>query len=166
MDTSVIADSSRMNVTRKIAIFIADSSDSAVLPLLLCAVSSADYDSGTFARSHCRRQRHSEILLRGKQFGGEVASGISDGLGATDGHAPAKARAASKCQAPTLPNRYTKLPSGRWCPDGPGGEVRARLVTGMATCSVVNTGGLRSRRFRPRPRASLNTLSECPKPTS
>ena len=59
--------------TQKIAIFIADSSDSAVLPLLLCAVSSADYDSGTFARSHCRRQRHSEILLRGKQFGGEVA---------------------------------------------------------------------------------------------
>ena len=79
-------------------------------------------------------------------------------LGRTRGHrrpCPCDSTSRIQCQALTLLDRYTKLPSGRWCPDGPGGEVRARLVTALATCSVVNTGGLRSRRFRPWPPASL-----------
>jgi hypothetical protein len=51
-------------------------------------------------------------------------------------------------QAMTLLDRCTKLPGERWC-----GRARWRrqvsTVTALTTCSVVNTGRLRSRRFHP-----------------
>src|ERR1700737_5429263 len=113
-----------MNAPRRL-LLLADSSVIAALPSSLRTVSSAYYDSGSFARSQRRRQRQSEILLRGKQFGGEVEAvgrgrrGVGQrnhigDLGQTRGHRrprPCESTSRVQCQVLTLLDRRNQLPT-------------------------------------------------------